>query len=302
MMLMTKQELGEVLDVLSAGNVVSVRWSLKILGVRRHQIFDQVLREPKSRKRLEVTEDELVQIQEIPERDLALIRATWGVRDVLWEQHRKLVMNLGYRFVKGRSVPKGRWPDYLSEASVAFMQAMLGYTDRSFSFGAYMGMCVKQYLRRYHCSVLGMHVRSEKLMYAFLEMQQNRMASGLSCGFEEVCGLLKFDKGEVVQVREALRGRVEEGDMKQSLERVIPDCRAKSVDADLIAAIGMVELTLLEHDAFISQTQVRELFGGSHDSLKEVAAEHGVSHELARMAARGAREKIAKRLQTMGYN
>jgi hypothetical protein len=92
-----------------------------------------------------------------------------------------------------------------------------------------------------------------------------------------------------------------EGDLPESLSRVVVDKSACAVDAELIRAIGMVELSQLERDAWITREEVRGLFPGAAKNMKAVATNHGVSPQAAAYAAQRANSKIVVKLKQVGY-
>lgn len=296
-----REQLVAALDTLALGNVVARRWSLKILGSRRRGIFHQVLKEPRKQKQLKVTDEEMAAINAIPEADKAAVRATWAVAGDLWEQYKKLVYRLSRNFMLRVGLDEAKLPDLIGEATVAFLKSVRGYDDRQFSFSAYFGMAIKTDLRRYVKRCRGLSGANEELLIKYQAKWQELATMGLPHGFEDVAEAL----GLGAKARERLWGTVQEptgeGDLAEPLARVVVDKSAGAVDADLIRAIGMVELSLLERDAWITRDEVRGLFPGARKNMKAVAAHHGVSPQAAAYAAQRANVKIVGKLRQVGY-
>jgi hypothetical protein len=295
-----REALAEALDMLATGNVIARRWSMKILGSRRRGIFHQVLKEPHKAQQLKVTTDELAQINAIPAEDKDAIRRTWTITGELWEQYKPLV----YRMSRNFSVRMGMsrmLPDLINEATVAFLKALRGYDDRDFSFSAYFGMAIKTDLRRFMKRCRGLSGANEKLLIAYQQKWQELATLGLPHQFDDVCAAL----GLSGKARERLWGTLQEpsseGDLAEPLARVVVDKSAGAVDSDLIRAIGMVELSLLEHDAWITRDEVRGLFPNARKNMAAVAAAHKVSPQAAAYAAQRANQKIAAQLRRAGY-
>jgi hypothetical protein len=296
-----KSELEAKLDILAAGNVVARRWSLKILGKRRRCIFHQVLKEPGKARQLKVTPEEMQQIQAIPVEDLRLVRATWEVAGYLWEQNRKLVYRLTRNFALRLGIDGSVEGDLIGESTVAFLKAVRGYDDRQFSFGAYFGMAIRTDLRRYIKRTRGLSGANEKLLIAYQQKWQELATQGLPHSFEDVVVALGLSDKH----RECLWGTLQEptgeGELAESLANVVVDKSVGSVDADLIRAIGMVELSELERDAWITRDEVRDLFPGAKKNMRTVAKRHEVSPQAASFAAQRANAKIVAKLRSVGY-
>jgi hypothetical protein len=298
---MDKAELSAALDALAEGNVLARRWSLKILGNRRRGVFHQVLKEPHKAAQLKVTDEELAQINAIPLEDRTAIRRTWAVAGDLWEQYKRLVYRLSRTFANRVGVEESQLPDLIGEATVAFLKSVRGYDDRGFSFSAYFGMSLKTELRRYIKRTRGLAGANEALLISYQQKWQELATAGLPHGFEDVADALNLTKAG----RERLWGTVQEptgeGDLPESLARVVVDKRAGAVDGDLIRAIGMVELSVLERDAWITREEVRGLFPGAATNMRAVARNHGVSPQAACSAGKRANEKIVGKLRQVGY-
>lgn len=300
-MLMDKTAEAVVLDKLASGNVVARRWSLKLLGKRRRGIFHQVLADPCKAKQLKVTEAEMASINAIPEADKAAVRATWAATDALWEQYKRLVYRLTRNFAVRLGLDESAIPDLEGEATVAFLKSVRGYDDRNFSFSAYFGMGVKTELRRYVKRCRGLAGANEKLLISYQQAWQELANKGLPHAFEDVCVHLNLSKKKCVALWGTLQEPTSEGDMAEPLAKIVVDKSAGAVDADLICAIGMVELSILERDAWITRDEVRGLFPGARKSMKAVAVAHKVSPQAAAYAAQRANAKIVAKLRTVGY-
>lgn len=296
-----REALVESLDMLAAGNVIARRWSMKILGSRRRGIFHQVLKEPHKAAQFKVTPDEMVQIDAIPSEDKAAIRRTWTITADLWEQYKRLVYRLARNFAVRVGLEDGKLPDLIGEATVAFLKALRGYDDRNFSFSAYFGMAVKTDLRRYVKRCRGLSGANEKLLIAYQQKWQELATKGEPHQFEDVCAALELS----AKLRERLWGTLQEpsseGDLAEPLARVVVDKSAGAVDSDLIRAIGMVELSLLERDAWITRDEVKGLFPNARKNMAAVAMAHSVSPQAAAYAAQRANQKIVAKLRQVGY-
>jgi hypothetical protein len=296
-----KDQLVAVLDTLAAGNVVARRWAMKILGVRRRGIFHQVLMEPHKCEALGVTADEMVQVASIPVADKELMEKTWALSGVLWEQYRKLIYRLSRNFMVRLGLDETKLPDLIGEATVSFLKSVRGYDDRQFSFSAYFGFAVKTDLRRYVKKTRGLAGANEKLLIAYQHKWQELATKGEPHGFEDVVLALGLSEKNRERLWGTLQEPTGEGDLAEPLARVVVDKSAGPVDSDLISAIGMVELSVLERDAWISRDEVRGLFPGARKTMRAVAVAHGVSPQAAAYAAVRANTKIVAKLRQVGY-
>ena len=299
-MILDKEAVGVELDVLAAGNMVARRWSLKLLGKRRRGIFHLVMKEPHKQKQLNVTDAEMAGINAIPEADKAAVRATWDAGAKLWQQYKRLVYKLARNFAVKLGMERSL-PDLEGEAMVAFLKAVRGYDDRGFSFSAYFGMAIRTELRRYVKRCRGLSGANEELLIAYQQAWQELANKGLPHSFEDVCVHLKLSGKKRVALWGTLQEPSSEGDLSEPLARIVVDKSAGAVDADLITAIGMVELSILERDAWITRDEVRGLFPGARKNMKAVAAAHSVSPQAAAYAAQRANAKIVAKLRAVGY-
>lgn len=302
MVKLKKSEIEARLDVLAAGNVVARRWSLKILGKRRRGIFHQVLKSPCKQQRLKVSDAEMSELRAIPPADLLLVQETWCVAGELWEQYKRLVYRLARTFGLKLGVEDEKLGDLIGEATVAFLKAVRGYDDRTFSFSAYFGMAINTELRRYIKRTRGLAGANEKLLIAYQKKWQELATAGLPHSFEDVAIALEMSDKLRAKLWGTLQEPTGEGDLPESLSNVVVDKSAGAVDSDLIRAIGMVELSLLERDAWITRDEVRGLFPGAAKNMKLVAKNHNVSPQAAAYAAQRANVKIAAKLRSVGFD
>lgn len=300
-MKMSKEALSSCLDELATGNVAARRWAKKILGNRRRGIFHQVLKDPTKATRLKVTPEELNQLKAIPEEDLRLIRATWKWSEELWDQFKLLVYRLARNFAKKVGM-ESKISDFNSEATVAFLKAVRGYDDRNFAFPTYFGMAIRVDLRRYVASLRGLTGSNETLLIAYQAKWQELVTANLPHSFEDIAIALELKEADRRRLWGTIQEPTAEGDLAESLANVVIDKSARAVDSDLIHAIGMVELSVLERDAWITRDAVRGLFPGAKKNMKAVAIEHDVSPQAVAYAADRANVKIVAKLRSVGYD
>lgn len=308
-MVFSKAEIANMLDVLAIGNKAARRWSKKILGTRRQGIFHQVMENENKAERLGVTDEELLQMKAIPQEDVEAIRRTWKVTEQLWEQYRRIVYKIVRAFAKKLDITGVQEiADLQSEGVVAFMKSLRGYDDRNFSFSAYFGMAVKTELRRYQNKNRGLTGGNEKLLIAYQEMWRELAAAGEPHAFDDVVLAMGLDADFRQRLWGTLQLPTNECEISSSIEdgdglaSLVADQSAKGVDTDLIEAIGMVEMSLLEADSWKAREEVRELFPDSQKTMKQVAKLHNVTPQAVAFAAMRANSKIASVLVSRGYS
>ena len=294
----------EQLDVLAAGNALARRWSKKILGNRRRAIFHQVLMHPEKAEKLKISQQELLEIKFIPVLDVEKIKAGWALTDQLWKQYKRLVYRLAGKICNRLDQPNLR-SDMEGEAHVAFMKACRGYDDRNYSFGAYLGITIYSELRRYAASQKGLGGLDADMLEMYNKKQQELAIAGEPSTFEDVVEKLGWGDKLKRSMWGALQVPIHEaaGDFstRWSVANEVRDNSAKPVDTELIKALGMVELSLLERDAWVSSGPVRELFPDSMESIREVAICHEVTTSAVVQAANRANAKIRRQLVESGY-
>lgn len=291
--------LSDQLDILANGNKIARKWSKEILGNRRRAIFHQVLKDPNKATRLKVKSDEMMKIAAIPELEKQVIRQTWDVTSLLWNQYKRLVYALTRRFAMRLGVENKLISDLIGEATIAFMKALRGYDNRDYQFSTYLGRAIKTDLRRYMARNRGLTSANEGLMISYQAKWQELVSSGKPHSFDDVCIALELSEKLRKRLWCTLQEPANEGDLAEPLSKVVIDKRSGVVDSDLIRAIGMVELSILERDAWISGEKVKTLFPTARANIREVAKEHGVTPQAAAYAAVRANKKIAAQLRSV---
>lgn len=287
----------ESLRQLAAGNVLAKKWALKCLGRRRLAFLHQIMQNASSALKLGVTQQEVADIRAIPEADEKLIRATWVVTADLWKKYERMVEKITIRFANRVGINASGLPDLKSEATVAFLKAVRGYSDTNFEFSTYFCTCVKTELRRYVKRCRGLSGGNEKLLIMYRAKQEELSSAGLDCSFDAVCTALNLSKKLRDKCWGTLQEPVSEGDLVEPLDKVVVAKANSNVDPELVAAISMVEMSELERDAFVSQESIRELFPQSYKTMREVATIHDCTPQAAAFAAMRATEKIKSHLK-----
>lgn len=296
---MDRIEIEECLKSLAKGNTIAKHWSKEILGNRRLDVLHYVMGNP-SKSGDKVTAEELEKIRAIPQDDAIAIRATWDASEKLWNQYKRLIYRLASKFHMKVGLPDQQLVDLQSESMVCYLKAVRGYSDLSYNFGTYLGRCIYTGLRRYLQKGRGFKGANEALMIKYKEMNQHLAIQGLPHDFDAICVEMQLSEKQRMKLWDSIQEPVSENELAESLDKVVTD-KSSNVNNDLITAIGMVELSLLERDAFISSDEVRGLFPDSYETFKEVGSAHSVTAAAAAAAAGRAREKIAKHLRHQGF-
>jgi hypothetical protein len=182
---------------------------------------------------------------------------------------------------------------------VGFLKAVRGYSKSKYRFTTYFCTCVRTELRRYIKRTRGFGGGNEALLIEYRAVEQRLMGEGKPAGFWDCCGEMKLTDANIRRMWGTLQEPVSEQDLEETLQNLVEDRRVKGLDYDLIEAIGLVEMSALERDAFKAQETLRGIFPDAHKNLRKVAEAYHVSPQAANYAMARARSKLARQLRSL---
>lgn len=287
-------------EVLIQGNMLAKTWARKILGRRKLSRFLAVLSNPASAPLHKISKDQVKAILDIPVKDRKDILAIDEVTQEVYDKFEKMALKLAYKYAlfSGRTREEDR-QDIVSEARKGLLKAIRGYSSKETQFSTYAHITVQNEISRYLQYGMGILSGINYSLLVRYERKRDELAKASAAdSFEDVCRELQLKKGEISRLKRALAAKVtHESEMENDLASVLADHRQNtSVDQELLARIGQVELKVLEKYAFISQQCVRELFPDAFPSLKAVAEHFGVSNANVGYALKSAKKKLAAAL------
>lgn len=292
----SKKVEGQLLAVLRLGNRVAKKQARRILGKKKLAVLHQVLRNPRANTH-KITEEQLAEILSIPADQVLLIKATWQAAGPLLTQYRLMVIKMMRRLALRLGITDEQsLCDLEGEATVGFLKAIRGYSKAQFAFTTYFCCCVRTEIRRYIKRTRGLSGANEQLLMAYRRTWEALATAGKPHDFWACCLAMELKPKQVRRLWGTLQEPVSEQELQETLQNLVVDRNADGLDYDLVEAIGMVDMSSLERDAFEASGEVRGIFPRAYKNLKEVAAAHGVSPQAANYAWKRAQQLLASRM------